>query len=89
MEMPGKYGAIEQNQIISKARKRRLKVYVFLKNGSVLKGRIQKFDIFSILMKAEKGFIMVYKHAISTIIPLKGKKSKKNVHKKQNQKKKK
>jgi len=75
--MPSKYGAFEQNQIIDKARKRRLTVQMFLKNGTVLMGKIQRFDLFTVLFKTEKGYILIYKHAISTIIPLKKKKKKK------------
>jgi len=71
--MPSKYGAFEQNQIIDKARKRRLPVQIFLKNGIVLKGKVVRFDLFTVLFKTEKGYNLIYKHAISTIIPLKKK----------------
>lgn len=74
--MPSKYGAFEQNQIIDKARKRRLPIQIFLKNGAVLKGKITRFDIFTVLLNTDKGYILVYKHAISTIIPLKKTKKK-------------
>lgn len=74
--MPGKYGALEQNQIIDKARKRRMTVLVFLKNGIQLKGKITRFDVFAILFKTEKGYLLIYKHAIYTIIPIKRKKTK-------------
>ncbi len=76
--MPGKYGAFEQNQIIDKARKRRIPLQIFLKNGAVLKGKVIRFDIFTVLLNTDKGYILVYKHAISTLIPLK----KSNVSKK-------
>lgn len=74
--MPGKYGAFEQNQIIDRARKRRLPIQIFLKNGAVLKGKVKRFDIFTVLLSTEKGYILIYKHAISTIIPLKKPKKK-------------
>lgn len=74
--MPKKFAAIEQNQIISKARKRRVPVQIFLKNGSILLGRILRFDLFCLLLKTKKGHMIVYKHAISTVIPLKKKKKK-------------
>ncbi len=77
--MPGKYGALEQNQIIDKARKRRMTVLVFLKNGIHLKGKITRFDVFTILFKTEKGYLLIYKHAISTIIPIKKNKKTKNI----------
>jgi host factor-I protein len=76
--MPSKYGAFEQNQIIDKARKRRLPVQIFLKNGIVLKGKVVRFDLFTVLFKTEKGYNLIYKHAISTIIPLKKKSKKKS-----------
>ncbi|MFN3603286.1 MAG: RNA chaperone Hfq [Leptonema sp. (in: bacteria)] len=79
--MSGKFGALEQNQIIDKARKRRLNVQVFLKNGAILKGKIVRFDLFTILLKSSHEYIVVFKHAISTLIPLKDKKKSKNTSK--------
>lgn len=75
--MSKKFGAFEQNQVIDKARKRRLPVQIFLKNGAIIKGKIIRFDLFSLLLKSEEEHIIVFKHAISTLIPLKKKKKKK------------
>ena len=44
-------------------------VAVFLANGLRLQGRIVSFDNYAILIEGEKTDI-VYKHAISTILPL-------------------
>lgn len=83
VKMSGKYGAIEQNQVIDKARKRRLLVQVFLKNGTILKGKITKFDLFTILLKSQEEYILIYKHSISTIVPMKSKKTKQKLEKKE------
>lgn len=77
VRMSSKFGAFEQNQVIDKARKRRLPVQIFLKNGAIIKGKIIRFDLFSLLLKSEEEHIVVFKHAISTLLPLKKKKKKK------------
>ncbi|MCS7206166.1 MAG: RNA chaperone Hfq [Leptospiraceae bacterium] len=87
--MPKKFGAVEQNQVISKARKRRLPVQIFLKNGNIIFGKIIRYDVFCLLVKTSKANMIIYKHAISTIIPhKKKKKSKKKKEKQQKQTKK-
>ena len=44
---------------------------VFLTNGFQLKGMIRGFDSFVVILDVEGKQQMVYKHAISTIIPSK------------------
>ena len=43
---------------------------VFLVNGVKLQGAIVGFDTFSILLRREGHSQLVYKHAISTILPV-------------------
>ncbi|MBW7858329.1 MAG: RNA chaperone Hfq [Leptonema sp. (in: Bacteria)] len=61
------YGAIEQNQLIEKARKRSLSIQVFLKSGVPIRGKVLAHDNHSLLLKADQGQILIYKHAISSM----------------------
>ncbi len=65
--MPKQYGAIEQNQIIEKARKRSLPLQLFLKSGVPIRGKVVAHDNHSVLLSTEQGQILVYKHAISSV----------------------
>ena len=44
-------------------------VTVFLTNGYQLTGEIAGFDNFTIIMREDEREKMIYKHAISTIVP--------------------
>ncbi len=58
-----------QEAFLNTARKRRVKVTVYLINGVKLQGRIRSFDLYTILMEDGRQQTLVYKHAITTIIP--------------------
>lgn len=58
-----------QEAFLNTARKRRVKVTIYLVNGVRLQGRIKSFDIFTILIEDGRQQTLVYKHAITTIIP--------------------
>lgn len=58
-----------QETFLNTARKRRVKVTVYLINGVRLQGRIRSFDLYTILMEDGRQQTLVYKHAITTIIP--------------------
>ena len=47
----------------------KVRVGVYLVNGIKLVGQLESFDTYVIMLKAN-GVQMVYKHAISTIIPM-------------------
>jgi host factor-I protein len=49
-------------------RKERVPVSIFLVNGIKLQGQVESFDQFVVLLKNSVSQ-MVYKHAISTIVP--------------------
>ena len=51
-------------------RKEKVPVSIFLVNGIKLQGQVESFDQFVILLKNSVSQ-MVYKHAISTIVPAK------------------
>jgi host factor-I protein len=57
-----------QDHFLNQLRKEKIPVIVYLTNGVRLKGLIKAFDNFVILLK-ETGQSLVYKHAISTIVP--------------------
>lgn len=50
-------------------RKQRTPVTVFTTNGVKIQGTIASFDTFTVLLSTDMGQQMIFKHAISTIIP--------------------
>ena len=59
-----------QEVFLNNVRKSHAAVTVFLVNGVKLQGIITWFDNFSILLKRDQHVQLVYKHAISTIMPV-------------------
>lgn len=57
-----------QDPYLNALRKERVPVSIFLVNGIKLQGQIESFDQFVILLKNQTSQ-MIYKHAISTIVP--------------------
>ena len=57
-----------QDPYLNILRKERIPVSIFLVNGIKLQGQIESFDQFVILLRNTVSQ-MVYKHAISTIVP--------------------
>jgi len=57
-----------QDIFLNQMRKEKIPVTMYLVNGARLTGTIKGFDNFVILMKQENQQL-VYKHAVSTIIP--------------------
>ncbi len=60
-----------QEIFLNKARKERLSVTMFLMNGFQLRGIVTGFDSFVVILDSEGKQQMIYKHAISTIVPAK------------------
>ncbi len=58
-----------QDIFLNKIRKEKMSVTVFLVNGVKLQGVVTWFDNFSLLLRRESHVQLVYKHAISTIMP--------------------
>ncbi|MCY4305571.1 MAG: RNA chaperone Hfq [Aestuariivita sp.] len=58
-----------QDIFLNQVRKTRVQVTIFLVNGIKLQGVITWFDNFCILLRREDISQLVYKHAISTIVP--------------------
>ncbi len=60
-----------QDTLLNQLRKERVPVTVFLVNGFQIRGTVKGFDSFTVLMDAEGKQELVYKHALSTLIPVK------------------
>lgn len=61
-------GQTLQEPFLNQLRKERIPVAIYLVNGIKLQGQIESFDQFVVLLKNAVSQ-MVYKHAISTIVP--------------------
>ena len=57
-----------QDPFLNALRKERIPVSIYLVNGIKLQGQVDSFDQFVVLLKNSVSQ-MVYKHAISTIVP--------------------
>jgi len=58
-----------QDVFLNHVRKNKTPVTVFLVNGVKLQGIITWFDNFSVLLRRDGHTQLVYKHAISTVMP--------------------
>jgi len=65
----GKSGQNLQDQFLNYLRKNKTPVTMFLVKGVKLQGIVTWFDNFSILLRRDGQSQLVYKHAISTIMP--------------------
>lgn len=59
-----------QDLFLNALRKEKSSVVVFLVNGVKLQGVITWFDNFSMLLVRDEHSQLIYKHAISTVMPL-------------------
>ena len=59
-----------QDLFLNQVRKEKLAVTMFLMNGFQLRGIIRGFDGFTVILDSEGKQQMIYKHAISTVVPL-------------------
>lgn len=58
-----------QDVFLNHIRKNKVPVTIFLVNGVKLQGVITWFDNFSVLLRRDAHSQLVYKHAISTVMP--------------------
>lgn len=58
-----------QSDFLNDLRKNKVSVTVFLVNGVKLQGIITWFDNFSLLLRRDGHTQLIYKHAVSTIMP--------------------
>ncbi len=59
-----------QEQFLNQARRDKLAVTMFLMNGFQLRGVIRGFDGFTVILDSDGKQQMIYKHAISTVVPV-------------------
>ena len=59
-----------QDIFLTKARRDRIPVTMFLMNGFQLRGTITGFDAFVVVLDSDSRQQVIYKHAISTIAPM-------------------
>ena len=72
-------GQMLQDPFLNALRKERISVSIYLVNGIKLQGYVESFDQFVILLKNTVSQ-MVYKHAISTIVPTRNVKITSDMH---------
>lgn len=60
-----------QDVFLNQVRKEHIAVTIYLTNGFQLKGMVRGFDNFTVVLDSEGKQQLVYKHAISTISPMK------------------
>ena len=58
-----------QDLFLLRARKSRVSVTLFLMNGYQLRGQITGFDAFVVVLMTGDKQQVIYKHAISTVVP--------------------
>ena len=60
-----------QDIFLNNSRKNKMPVTIYLTNGFQIKGFVKGFDSFTVILDSDGKQMMIYKHAISTITPLK------------------
>lgn len=60
-----------QDSFLNQVRKENVAVIIYLVNGFQLRGFVKGFDNFTVIIENDGKQQLVYKHAISTITPLK------------------
>ena len=58
-----------QDAFLNQARRDRLTVTMFLMNGFQLHGIVRGFDNFTVVLESDGKQQLIYKHAISTVVP--------------------
>jgi len=59
-----------QDMLLAIVRKEGVPVTIFLTNGFQIRGKVSAFDAYVIIVEVDGKQQMVYKHAISTVAPL-------------------
>lgn len=67
--MPSERNQSLQDTFLNYIRKNKMPVTIFLVNGVKLQGVVTWFDNFCVLLRRDQQSQMVYKHAISTVMP--------------------
>jgi host factor-I protein len=67
--MPAEKPQHVQDQFLNHIRKNKVPVTIFLINGVKLQGVVSSFDNFCLLLRRDGHVQLVYKHAVSTVMP--------------------
>lgn len=59
-----------QDGFLNQVRKDAVPVTIYLVNGFQLKGTVKGFDAFTVILETDQKQELVYKHAISTVTPV-------------------
>ncbi len=62
-------GQLLQDPFLNLLRKEHVPVSIYLVNGIKLQGIVESFDQYVVLLRNQQVTQMVYKHAISTVVP--------------------
>lgn len=68
-DMPAERQQSLQDTFLNQVRKQKISLTIFLVNGVKLQGIVTWFDNFCVLLRRDGHSQLVYKHAISTIMP--------------------
>ncbi|MFL0246917.1 RNA chaperone Hfq [Candidatus Clostridium stratigraminis] len=60
-----------QDIFLNGARKNKIPVTIYLTNGFQIRGSVKGFDSFTVVLDCDGRQMLIYKHAVSTITPLK------------------
>lgn len=60
-----------QDVFLNQARKEHIPVTIYITNGFQFKGIVKGFDNYTVILDSDGRQNLIYKHAISTITPLK------------------
>ncbi len=60
-----------QDIFLNNARKNRIPLTIYLTNGFQLRGTVKGFDSFTVVLDSDGKQMLIYKHAVSTITPIK------------------
>ena len=60
-----------QDIFLNNARRNKIQITIHLMNGFQLKGFVKGFDNFTVILECDNKQMLIYKHSISTITPIK------------------
>ncbi len=60
-----------QDSFLNNVRREKITITIFLNNGYKLTGTVIGFDNYVVFIETDKGQQLVYKHAITSILPFK------------------
>ncbi|MBE6901770.1 MAG: RNA chaperone Hfq [Ruminococcaceae bacterium] len=60
-----------QDVFLNQARKDRIPVTIYITNGFQFKGIVKGFDSYTVILDTDGKQNLIYKHAISTVTPMK------------------